>query len=266
MAIMQYMDEILIEEKKYVSSKQAAKMTGYAKDYIGQLCREGRVPARLVGRSWYVLESAIQDHRFGTQEAERAPQAATPMSLTQTWESARYESSSTEALPSLNRLDRVEMASETEKDEEREAIQLSQLHDSWKEWFDHVGDDQAPVPEEPAQPVTEAVVATEESEVEEKEADEEVFVPLHVVEKRPLRELLPLEKAAAGEGERKEAPVWVERRQSRSVSILSIAHAALMLVVAISVTLAASGSGYLDSFFISNSQASVISGISVINK
>lgn len=266
MAIMQYMDEILIEEKKYVSSKQAAKMTGYAKDYIGQLCREGRVPARLVGRSWYVLESAIQDHRFGTQEAERAPQAATPMSLTQTWESARYESSSTEALPSLNRLDRVEMASEMEKDEEREAIQLSQLHDSWKEWFDHVGDAQAPVPEEPAQPVTEAVVAAEESAVEEKEADEEVFVPLHVVEKRPLRELLPLEKAAAGEEERKEAPVWVERRQSRSVSILSIAHAALMLVVAISVTLAASGSGYLDSFFISNSQASVISGISVINK
>ena len=71
------MDEILIEEKKYVSSKRAAKMTGYAKDYIGQLCREGRVPARLVGRSWYVLETAIQDHRFGTTD-ETAPSASIP--------------------------------------------------------------------------------------------------------------------------------------------------------------------------------------------
>jgi len=64
------MDELLIEDKKYVSSKRAAQMTGYAKDYVGQLCREGRVAARLVGRSWYVLESAIKDHRFGEVSVE----------------------------------------------------------------------------------------------------------------------------------------------------------------------------------------------------
>jgi len=262
------MDEILIEEKKYVSSKQAAKMTGYAKDYIGQLCREGRVPARLVGRSWYVLESAIQDHRFGTQEVERAPQSASAISLTHTWESARYESSSTDTLPSLNRLDRAEMASGAEKDDEREVIQLAQLHDSWKEWFDHVGDASTSVSaaEEPAQSAVEAVVTAEGSIAEEEVViEEEVAVPLHVVaEKRPLRELLPLEKAVAEE--RAESLVWEEREQSRGVSILSIIHATAMLAVVISVTLAASGSGYLDSFFISNSQASVISGISVINK
>ncbi|MHB1163603.1 MAG: hypothetical protein ACYCZZ_03760, partial [Minisyncoccota bacterium] len=69
------MDELLIEGKKYISSKQAAKITGYAKDYIGQLCREGRVSARLVGRSWYVLEAAIQDHRFGAVEERGAKEA-----------------------------------------------------------------------------------------------------------------------------------------------------------------------------------------------
>src|ERR1700756_2748472 len=80
------MEELLIGDKKYISSKQAAKVTGYAKDYIGQLCREGRVPARLVGRSWYVLESALRDHRFGeVREEEKSTVAQT------TWESPRYE-------------------------------------------------------------------------------------------------------------------------------------------------------------------------------
>ncbi len=62
------MDELQIDDKKYVSSKRAAELTGYAKDYVGQLCREGKIEARLVGRSWYILESAIQDHRFGQQK------------------------------------------------------------------------------------------------------------------------------------------------------------------------------------------------------
>lgn len=62
------MDELVIGDKRYLSSKRAAELTGYAKDYIGQLCREGRVEAKLVGRSWYVLESAIREHRFGKDE------------------------------------------------------------------------------------------------------------------------------------------------------------------------------------------------------
>ena len=99
------MDEILIEEKKYISSKQAAKITGYAKDYIGQLCREGRVPARLVGRSWYVLEAAIHDHRFNDEENTHKNQPPRPVYVRNglpppTWESPRYEAISSEELPS----------------------------------------------------------------------------------------------------------------------------------------------------------------------
>lgn len=98
------MDEILIEEKKYVSSKRAAKITGYAKDYIGQLCREGRVPARLVGRSWYVLESAIQDHRFG-EPAEESKESITETSVFGSrWETPRYDSAEAENIPSVNKL------------------------------------------------------------------------------------------------------------------------------------------------------------------
>ena len=62
------MDSLEFDGQVYVSTKRAAEITGYAKDYVGQLCREGRVTARLVGRSWYVSESSIKEHRFGIQE------------------------------------------------------------------------------------------------------------------------------------------------------------------------------------------------------
>lgn len=263
------MDEILIEEKKYVSSKQAAKMTGYAKDYIGQLCREGRVPARLVGRSWYVLESAIQDHRFGNQEAEmHSVQPSPGISLTQTWESTRYESSNTETLPSLNLLQKAETASEAEKEEEHDAIQLSQLHDSWRAWFDHVEDVSAPT-EEPVQ-VPVLTAAVDENEEKSVERTEEVTVPLHIVaEKRSLREVLPIEKVKVVE-KKEEALVQVNHKEHeqirRGINISSLTHAFIVLIAVISGSLAAAGSGYFDSFFISNSQAAVISGISVVNK
>jgi hypothetical protein len=62
------MDELTLEDKKYISSKRAAQVTGYAKDYIGQLCREGKVEATQLGRNWYVLETSIKEHRFGVEE------------------------------------------------------------------------------------------------------------------------------------------------------------------------------------------------------
>ena len=54
---------IYLKGKKYISAKRAADITGYASDYIGQLCRAKKIPANLVGRSWYVLESEILDHK-----------------------------------------------------------------------------------------------------------------------------------------------------------------------------------------------------------
>ena len=263
------MDEILIEEKKYVSSKQAAKMTGYAKDYIGQLCREGRVPARLVGRSWYVLESAIQDHRFGNQEVETPsvqPSTAPSISLTHTWESTRYEASHTETLPSLNRLEKVETAPlSSENTEEKEEItELFDLHDSWKAWFDHVAESgtvevestasTAPVKEESGD------LAAAHSLVEE-----EVRIPLHVVvEKRSLREILPIEKR---EDVRVEAvPEFPKEKKRGGNRLLNAGYTLGAVVAIISIALALIGSGYFDGYFISHSRASFISGITVLNK
>ncbi|MEK7157045.1 MAG: helix-turn-helix domain-containing protein [Patescibacteria group bacterium] len=251
------MDEILIEEKKYVSSKQAAKMTGYAKDYIGQLCREGRVPARLVGRSWYVLESAIQDHRFGNPEPDQkntAPVADSSVSsLHQTWESPRYEASETESFPSVNRL-QEEKIEETRR--EQDAENSANLHESWKAWFDHLA------VMEPAK-LDSAPILQEKDEVEpEVQVDDVVSVPIHVIEQKnsPDEEFL-LEE----EREQFQSVVPLKRggwgsRVFRSVQVIGV------LLAIISITLAVIGSGYIDEYILSSNQAQIFTGVTVYSR
>jgi excisionase family DNA binding protein len=53
------MDDVLIKGIKYISSKQAAQLTGYAKDYIGQLVRMNKLKAVKVGRAWFVDEKEV---------------------------------------------------------------------------------------------------------------------------------------------------------------------------------------------------------------
>ncbi|MEK7613540.1 MAG: hypothetical protein AAB439_01525 [Patescibacteria group bacterium] len=62
------MDELDLQGKKYISSKRASELTGYAKDYVGQLARGNKVPATRVGRSWYVEQEAILKHAGKVQE------------------------------------------------------------------------------------------------------------------------------------------------------------------------------------------------------
>ncbi|TSD04852.1 MAG: hypothetical protein Greene07147_906 [Parcubacteria group bacterium Greene0714_7] len=61
------MDELVISGKKYISSKRASELTGYAKDYVGQLARGGKVPATRIGRAWYVDEAALILHETAGQ-------------------------------------------------------------------------------------------------------------------------------------------------------------------------------------------------------
>ena len=64
-------ETIFFEGKKFISSSRAAEMTKYSKDYIGQLCRGGKVTARMVGRSWYVEESSLLAHKKTAEETPR---------------------------------------------------------------------------------------------------------------------------------------------------------------------------------------------------
>ncbi|MBX4188415.1 MAG: helix-turn-helix domain-containing protein, partial [Candidatus Doudnabacteria bacterium] len=51
--------ELFLEGKKYIPSKLVATLFHFNQDYVGQLCREGRVVSRKVGKAWYVEENSI---------------------------------------------------------------------------------------------------------------------------------------------------------------------------------------------------------------
>ncbi len=281
------MDEILIEEKKYVSSKRAAKMTGYAKDYVGQLCREGRVPARLVGRSWYVLETAIKDHRFGDHQVEQEVQADAPVSEAKisTWEAPHYEASSVDILPSINRLlhpfgkllpdgspdagDAGDTENKTSEENQAESSDGAQsLQDSWRAWFDHVG-----VRTEQGAPAATATTENQGTEKEEnehsieekKEDGDSVDVPIHVVYEPLPRELLPtgIKKDISYKQYDQVAPLQVEKRKTILIRTSKILGVLLAIILA---TLAVIGSGYFDTYVISVRQVDVISGTTLYIK
>lgn len=56
-------DSLILEGKIYISARRAAKLVNYAQDYIGQLCRNGKLDCKMVGRSWFVTEESLLSHR-----------------------------------------------------------------------------------------------------------------------------------------------------------------------------------------------------------
>ena len=293
------MDEIIIEEKKYVSSKQAAKITGYAKDYIGQLCREGRVPSRLVGRSWYVLESAIKDHRFGSPAETRAEESQAPAQGTADAgkvedhaeaqsspypmvEFPRYESAPVETLPSLNLLNKQKEESVEKDAKENRAGALPDLQGSWKEWFDTAGASLAEVDapvvgnesvEKAAAPkslpeLTEDRQKQEDEQPQKLAAPEDAqqkddasVVPLHIRQlSRLVTDVPPNERNMPSGGTTAEGSRRRASAVTRTVLVSSVAIAVVAAIVAII------GSGYLDSYATSLNRASMLTGISVYNK
>lgn len=43
-----------------ISLSYASKLTGYHQDYLGQLCRAGKLPASKVGRNWFTSKEAVE--------------------------------------------------------------------------------------------------------------------------------------------------------------------------------------------------------------
>jgi len=227
------MDEIIIEEKKYISSKRAAEITGYAKDYVGQLCREGRVPARLIGRGWYVLEAAIQDHRFGNPEAPEVPEAAEPEKTIE-WEAPRYEASN-------------------------EPEMSQNIQDSWREWFNRFDHKEEVV--EPKKAETEVET---ETEIEREGQEEPVNVPIHAIY-RPLPvELLPNRSVIQLQDSREVNRNNIEKK--RSGTLEKVIQTVGILLASIAVVIAVIGIGYFDKYILSVSPVNIIAGVSLYNK
>lgn len=57
------MEEISVNGEIYVKSLVLAKKYGYTSDYLGQLCRGGDIKCTMVGRTWYVHEQSLLEHK-----------------------------------------------------------------------------------------------------------------------------------------------------------------------------------------------------------
>lgn len=55
--------ELLFDGKKFLSSSGASKVAGYSPDYVSQLCREGKLVCRRIGKSWFVEEHSLHSYK-----------------------------------------------------------------------------------------------------------------------------------------------------------------------------------------------------------
>lgn len=63
-------DSFIFEGKKYISARRASEISDYASDYVGQLCRAGKLDCRMIGRSWFVTEESIHLHKAAISREE----------------------------------------------------------------------------------------------------------------------------------------------------------------------------------------------------
>src|SRR3989344_1594350 len=54
---------LLFDGKKFISSGEASKGANFAPDYIGQLCRGGKLVCRRVGKAWFVEEESLLSYK-----------------------------------------------------------------------------------------------------------------------------------------------------------------------------------------------------------
>lgn len=113
-------DSIILQGKTYISARRAALLINYAQDYVGQLCRAGKLDCTMVGRSWFVTEESLLAHRENAidSSSDRASKIAkaveaavapvvSPIQTSEVSSSIAttyiYESDTKSALPELNK-------------------------------------------------------------------------------------------------------------------------------------------------------------------
>lgn len=128
------MEEISVNGEIYIKASVLAKNFGYTADYVGQLCRSGQVKATLVGRSWYVNEDSIREHRKGRyrssaskskdllrQEVENRVVTSNSTPVKSHAIKSRYESDESDLFPALNKPVTEEKATDANVVEEKVA-------------------------------------------------------------------------------------------------------------------------------------------------
>ncbi len=106
------MEEISVNGEKYTKASVLARDFGYTSDYLGQLCRGGQVKATLIGRSWYVNEDSLRQHRQGRYRSTSSKSKEVLRQMTEqrlaerrtpTLKGFSYEQDDADLLPSLSK-------------------------------------------------------------------------------------------------------------------------------------------------------------------
>lgn len=61
-------NSLILQDKNYISARRVHELFGYTSDYVGQLCRAGKLDCKMVGRSWFVTEESIVNHKLVVSE------------------------------------------------------------------------------------------------------------------------------------------------------------------------------------------------------
>lgn len=202
------MKELTLDGKKFLSTKRAAEITGYTTDYVGQLARQGKIDAQLVGRNWYIGEDSITTHKFGEAQVsirkEEEERHAPKLEVLVSSASDVLENIETEESP----VQKISINREVEESNGEEV--LTEMQGAWQEWYRA----QRSVPTEEEEvflskgeqeseeasveveiPITHAITPKLE-EVVEEEAEED----LPVAPVQPIPSPLPVQRAWAGTG------------------------------------------------------------------
>lgn len=273
------MDELTLDGQIYISSKRAAKITGYAKDYVGQLCREGRITARLVGRSWYVLEDSIKEHRFGGDQVEINEEnvndsvESTPLSPTEpevSTPTAIYSSEETTLIPELEEKNEEETLEEPQNEPIDDSSSVTDMQSIWKEWFDQerfnasnsTSVDKVEEEVSFSEPIEEEEAAIEDPYTVEEPVKEE-YVPLHRTYERhsepaAIIQDIPRPTVEARIGEEQPRRAKKSSFMGRSIVLQSVLIGCSLIVIALTLIATGSADSYLNT---QNMDASAINGL-----
>ncbi len=83
------METVRVEGVTYTKVATIAKKFRYTTDYVGQLCRSGKVDCQFVGRAWYVSEESLLRHKDNRYIESRPTEKTIKNNVVQTTEEER---------------------------------------------------------------------------------------------------------------------------------------------------------------------------------
>lgn len=71
-------ENLILEDKNYISAKRASEIFGYSSDYVGQLCRAAKLECKMIGRSWFVTKESLLKYQSSIHDGDNVDPVVNP--------------------------------------------------------------------------------------------------------------------------------------------------------------------------------------------